>query len=158
MALQRQLCHASSARYSQNPRRHIPCRPSANRSLTRASFEAGYPVGHRPSVDRNYRPNIGCCRLRGRPRAIPPGFRVGSCRPCGLAFYDNGIDACANENEAEPSAQIINPLGGGTAPSYSASWAGCDYRAFSSNFLGDGRNGRLRNQPRGGAISGRALN
>ena len=31
--------------------------------------------GHRPSADRNYRPNIGCCRLCDRLRSIPPGLR-----------------------------------------------------------------------------------
>ena len=33
----------------------------------------------RPSVDRTYRPNIGCCRSRDRRPAILPGRRVGIC-------------------------------------------------------------------------------
>jgi hypothetical protein len=56
--------------------------------------------------------------LRGRPRAIPPGFLAGSCRTCGPAFYESEIDACANESDAEPNAQIINRLGIGTAVRY----------------------------------------
>jgi hypothetical protein len=35
----------------------------------------------------------------------------GSCRPYGLASYESGIHACANESDVEPNAQIINPLG-----------------------------------------------
>ena len=34
---------------------------------------AGYPIGHRPSVDLTCRPNIECCRLHVRRRAILPG-------------------------------------------------------------------------------------
>ncbi len=41
----------------------IPCKRGGGRSSTKAN-----------------RPNIGCCRLRGRPRAIRPDRRVGICR------------------------------------------------------------------------------
>jgi hypothetical protein len=120
MARHGRLCHASLARCSQNLPRRMCCRQGASRSSTKVGLGAGCPTGHRP-YDRSRR-DTGCCRLRGRPRAIPPGFRAGSCRPCGLASYKSGIDACANESDAEPNAQIINPLGIGTQQSYSASW------------------------------------
>src|SRR6476620_4859700 len=38
---------------------------------------SGYPTGHRPYVDRTYRPSTECCRLHGHPRAIRPGHRAG---------------------------------------------------------------------------------
>jgi hypothetical protein len=61
MARPGRLCHASSARCSQNPRRHNPCRPGADRPLTMVGPGAGYPVGRQPSasVDRTFGPNIG---------------------------------------------------------------------------------------------------
>ena len=40
--------------------------------------------GRRPSVDRTYRPNIGCCRSRDRPRSIPPARREGICVSIGM--------------------------------------------------------------------------
>jgi hypothetical protein len=63
-----------------------------------------------------------------------------------------GLMHALMKTKPTPVRKLSILWGGGTAPSYSASWAGCDYRASSSNFLGDGRNWRLRNQPRGGAI------
>jgi hypothetical protein len=36
-------------------------------------------------------------------------------------FYESGIDTCANESDAEPNAQIINPLGIGTSIRYRTS-------------------------------------
>jgi hypothetical protein len=78
MARRRQSCHASLARCSQNLRRHIACRGGADRWSTTASLEAGHPVGHRPSVDRNHRLHIGCCRSRSRRRSIP-GCQAGNC-------------------------------------------------------------------------------
>jgi hypothetical protein len=36
--------------------------------------------GRRPSVDRTYRPNIGCCRSYAPRRAILPGCQAGNCR------------------------------------------------------------------------------
>jgi hypothetical protein len=113
MAQRGRLCHASSARCSQNLRHHIPCRRDARRSSTRASLEAGCPTGHRPCGDRTYRPNIGCCRLHGRPRAIPPGHQEGIC-----LSIESVCEAMADDSAADDMTQIINPLGIGTSGSY----------------------------------------
>jgi len=47
-------------------------------SNRRPSFEAGYPVGRRPCVDRSW-PNIGCCRSHDRRRSISPEYQAGNC-------------------------------------------------------------------------------
>jgi len=58
-------------------RRHIPWRQGADRSSTKANFEAEHPAGRRPCVDRTCRPNIGCCRLRAVSEPVcRPAWRV----------------------------------------------------------------------------------
>jgi hypothetical protein len=69
----------SSARCAQNLPCRIRCRRGADRSSNRADPGAGCRAGRRPCVDRTYPPNIGCCRLRDRRRAILPDRRVGIC-------------------------------------------------------------------------------
>ena len=113
------LGHASLARCSQNLPRRIRCRQGADRWPTRTSLEVDCPAGHRPSDDRNYRPNIGCCRSRDRRRAIPPGRQVGICLSVVRVVAGEAI---SDDSAADAVKQIINPLWTGTAPSYSASW------------------------------------
>ena len=48
-------------------------------------------------------------------RTVTMSVYRGNCRTCGPAFSESGIDACANESDAETNAQIIDPLGIGTA-------------------------------------------
>ena len=103
------LCHASLARCSQNLSRRIRCRQGASRSSTKVGPEAGCPAGHR-QYDRS-RHDTGCCRLRGRPRAIPPGFRADSCRTCGPAFFACAFEACTNEAQQKPSCKLSIPWG-----------------------------------------------
>jgi hypothetical protein len=129
MAQRGRLCHASLARCSQNLRHRILCKRGGGRSSTKAGLGAGCPSGHRPCVDRNHRPSIGYCRLRDHLPAIPPGFLAGSCRTCDPASFENAIDACAIESEAEPNAQTINPLGIGTSDSR-CRW-GCGFSCLS---------------------------
>jgi hypothetical protein len=67
------LCHANLARCAQSLRHHIACIRGDDRSSPMVSVEARCPIGRRPCVDRNFRPNIGCCRLQDRRPAIPLG-------------------------------------------------------------------------------------
>jgi hypothetical protein len=98
----------SSARCAQNLPCRIRCRRGADRSSTRGSLEAGCPTGHRPSVDRNYRPSTECCRSRDRRRAILPDRRVG----IGL-FVEIVVAAKPSRMipRLRPLRKIINPLG-----------------------------------------------
>ena len=84
-------------------------------SSTKVGLEAGCPIGHRPCGGRTCRPNIGCCRLRDRPRSIPPGRRVGICL---------SIEVVAAKSSevfrARRRTQIFNRLGIGRAQSTSA--------------------------------------
>jgi len=108
MARRCRFGHASSERCAQNQRHHIACTRRGGRPSTKANPEAGRRAGRRPCVDRIYRSNIGCCRLRNRPRAIPPGCQEGylsvdrECRRC---------EAIRDDSAADEVMQIINPLG-----------------------------------------------
>ena len=79
----------------------------AGRLSTKADPEAGCPTAHRPSADRTYRPNIGCCRSRDRPRASRPDRREGIC----LSIVHVGAE--------KPSAMIPRPA---TLRKLSISW------------------------------------
>ena len=105
------------ARCAKNPQCHIACRRGAGRSSTRAGLEAGCPVGHRhrPSDDRTYRSNIGCCRSRGRQRSISPECQAGIC--LSIVGYRRW-EAIADDSAARNEAQIFNQLWIGTPASY----------------------------------------
>ena len=58
--------------------------------------------GVQPDINHtSSRRDTECCKLRGRPRAIPPGFQADSCQTCGLAFFACAFEACTNESAAE---------------------------------------------------------
>src|SRR3954451_24693394 len=71
-------CHASSARCAQNMRRHIFCRPNADRSSIKASREAGCPTGHHAAIALT----VGTLNVAGMAVASPTqdrssfGFRL----------------------------------------------------------------------------------
>jgi hypothetical protein len=94
---------ASLARCSQNRRCRIACRRGAYRPPTKAGLGAGC----RACVDRTYRPNIECCRLHGRRRAILPGRRVGTCLSIEIVV-PKPLRMIPRPGEV---MQIIDPLG-----------------------------------------------
>ena len=63
----------------------------------------------RTSIIHRSRRDTECCKLRGRPRAIPPGFQADSCQTCGLAFFACAFEACTNESAAETDCKLSIP-------------------------------------------------
>jgi len=77
--------HVQVDRYQQPPR----TRPIASASATVFQTQMVWREAARATTcgNRICRLNIGCCKLRGRRRAIPPGRQVGIC-PCGECWGD----------------------------------------------------------------------